>query len=209
MRKNELLKLLESVPNDCEIVLRTIICSEDEKLCSTVKEAYKDYDEEIKEEIFVIEPKEVIVANEDKYMNLYEEEKKKRESLEDRIKFISQHIRDLKNYLMECAPEDSPYKLGHEEIQKKIDVINSIDIVETENDYDGMIYVLVENTEENIKKLKSIGFTDDDIAESCGINNLEELEEDDDIDICMLAFKWADYYYKGKFYQIEDVPEEE
>ena len=153
--------------------------------------------------------KEVIVTNEDKYMKLYEEEKKKRESLEDRIKFISQHIRDLKNYLMECAPEDSPYKLGYEEIQKKIDVINSIDIVETESDSDGMIYVLVENTEENIKKLRSIGFTDDDIAESCGINNLEELEEYDDIDICMLAFKWADYYYKGNFYQIEDVPVEE
>lgn len=139
---------------------------------------------------------------------LLEEEKKKVKDEERTIKLLCQHIRELKMSLMEYAPKESSYSLNHDEIQKKLDVLNSMEVNETDSDGDGMIYVMVDNTEENIEKLHSIGFTDDDIAESCGVSSLDEIDREEDLDICMLAFRYADFYWHGKFIQSEDFARE-
>lgn len=151
-----------------------------------------------------IESKEIANIS---YKDALEEEKNKAKDMERTIKLLSQHIRDLKMSLREYAPKESTYYLGYDEIQKKLDVLNSIEVNETDSDGDGMIYAMVDNTEENIEKLHSIGFTDDDIAESCGASSLDEIDREQDLDICMLAFRYADFYWYGKFIQSEDIPE--
>lgn len=207
MKKVELLKLLEGVSDNTEIVVRTIMCGDDESYCSPVVKAYKDYDEEGGEDIFILNPKEVMFDGMEysEYKEKCEELKKKTESDKRTISLLTNHIRDLKMSLMEYAPKESSYSLNHDEIQKKLDVLNSIEVNETDSDGDGMIYVMVDNTEENIEKLHSIGFTDDDIAESCGVNSFDEIDREEDLDICMLAFRYADFYWYGKFVQSEDV----
>lgn len=141
-------------------------------------------------------------------MNLDNENKvydDKVKDMRETIKLLCENIKNLKMSLMEYAPKESSYSLNHDEIQKKLDVLNSIEVNETDSDGDGMIYVMVDNTEENIEKLHSIGFTDDDIAESCGVNSFDEIDREEDLDICMLAFRYADFYWYGKFVQSEDV----
>lgn len=121
------------------------------------------------------------------------------------IKYLKEEIETLKENLRCGVSEDSVYKLEKEEVQNKLDILNTIEINETDWDGEGLIYMMIDNTVENRNKLHAIGFTDEDIAESCGLNNIDELDPDEDIDICMLAFKYADYYSKGKFILAEDI----
>lgn len=121
------------------------------------------------------------------------------------IKFLKEEISNIKELIRIGVPENSVYKLEIEEVRNKLDILNTIDITETDSDGDGLIYMMIDNTIENKNKLNAIGFTDDDIAESCGLSNIDELDPNEDIDICMMAFKYADYYSKGKFILAEDI----
>lgn len=128
------------------------------------------------------------------------------EKAEEKVNtFLKELIIYLKKILKCYVPKDSIYSLSYNEIQKKLDVLNSIDINEIGHNEDGYVYILINNTKENIKKLHSIGFTDDDIAESCGVESFEEIDKEENLNICILTFKYTDYYTNGKFIQVEDI----
>ena len=88
---------------------------------------------------------------------------------------------------------------------EKLDLINSMIVSEGDSDTDGsMIYVLVDDTEENVKVLEELGATEEDFK-TMRVN--ENDEEYKNLDICSFAFNKlaADRWSKKEgFYFAQD-----
>ena len=118
---------------------------------------------------------------------------------------INSLCEEIKEYKLKMHDISSILKIEDEDIHEKIELLNELQVIETDYDGDTIIYCLVENTKENMELLHKIGFTDDEILDSCAFSDLEELSKSDTIDIAMLAFKYADIYYKDRFILFEDI----
>ena len=68
-------------------------------------------------------------------------------------------------------------------MKEKLTALNSLDVTDYSSDGFEMEYVLVENTEENVKVLMDTGFTREEI---------ESATDESDTDLCILAFQYAD-----------------
>lgn len=82
---------------------------------------------------------------------------------------------------------------------EKLRELNTIEVDDYDWDSDGIIYVAITNSEENVQKLKELGATEMDI---------EEMYMDDcgeELDIASFAFSslQADFYKRGKGFYIE------
>ena len=74
---------------------------------------------------------------------------------------------------------------------EKLDLINTMEFVDSDADCEGILYVLVEDNEENRDILHKIGLTDEDIKEECFV-------EYGMMDISMVAFRYSNYYNSKK-----------
>lgn len=69
--------------------------------------------------------------------------------------------------------------------EQKLELINSMEIIDTDSDGESLYYVLVKNSKENIDKLKTIGATDSDLQNAIDL-------EDQSIDISSIVFTYTD-----------------
>lgn len=79
--------------------------------------------------------------------------------------------------------------------KEKLDLINSMEIIESSSNGVEVEYILVEDNETNRNVLHKIGLTDGDIDDIC-------YSEDGNLDITVVAFEYADYFdgRDNKFY---------
>lgn len=80
--------------------------------------------------------------------------------------------------------------------RRKLNTLNQLQVTDWDCDSDSIVYVLVENIEQNKAIIISIGGTDSD---------LEEMGEDDNLDITTFAIERckADFYVNGSGFGIE------
>lgn len=69
--------------------------------------------------------------------------------------------------------------------EEKLELINSMEIIDTDSDGESLYYVLVKNSKENIDKLKTIGATDSDLQNAIDLG-------DQSIDISSIVFTYTD-----------------
>lgn len=85
--------------------------------------------------------------------------------------------------------------------REKLDLINSMEIIESSANGVEIEYILVKDNDENRKILNQIGLTEKDIESDC-------YPEDDMLDIVVVGFKFADFYDgKQKRFLVEDAKE--
>lgn len=70
---------------------------------------------------------------------------------------------------------------------EKLELINTMEFIESDGDCDGIVYVLVDDNKENRDILYKIGLTDEDIETYCN-------PEEDTLDISPIAFRYANWY---------------
>lgn len=81
------------------------------------------------------------------------------------------------------------------EKQKAIEVLNSMEIVESESDDDIMIFIYVDNSAENREKLMSLGVSEYDV--NMGTN--DHKGENDVLDLSHFAWSFAQWFDGERF----------
>lgn len=82
------------------------------------------------------------------------------------------------------------------ERQKAIEVLNSMEIIDSESDAEVMIFIYVENSEENREKVMSLGFSELEV--DMGAN--DHKAKNDVIDLNHFAWNFAEWFEDGNFF---------
>ncbi|MGE8038180.1 hypothetical protein [Lysinibacillus sp. NPDC093692] len=83
--------------------------------------------------------------------------------------------------------------------QKALEIINSIEIEEVDSDGETMLYANVEDNEENREKIRSLGYSDDEI------DNFKPYEDEPIIDLGLFVWDYANWFDGEKFIIKEDL----
>ncbi len=83
--------------------------------------------------------------------------------------------------------------------QKALEIINSIEIDEADSDGETVLYVNVEDNEENREKIRSLGYSDDEI------DNFKPYEDEPFIDLGLFVWDYANWFDGEKFIIKEDL----
>lgn len=77
--------------------------------------------------------------------------------------------------------------------QKALEIINSIEIDEADSDGETMLYVNVEDNDENREKIRSLGYSDDEI------DTFKPYDDEPFIDLWMFVWDYANWFDGEKF----------
>lgn len=77
--------------------------------------------------------------------------------------------------------------------QNALEIINSIEIDEVDSDGETMLYVNVEDNEENREKIRSLGYSDDEI------NNFKPYDDEPVIDLGFFVWDYANWFNGENF----------
>lgn len=87
--------------------------------------------------------------------------------------------------------------------QQALEILNSMPIIDTDNDGEAMIYIYVENSQENREKVMSLGFSEKDILDALYDYN----ENKDVIDLNHFAWDFAEWFDGNEFLEYAPVPQ--
>ncbi|MBD8521826.1 hypothetical protein [Lysinibacillus fusiformis] len=77
--------------------------------------------------------------------------------------------------------------------QKALEIINSIVIDEADSDGETMLYVNVEDNEENREKIRSLGYSDEEI------NTFKPYDDEPFIDLGLFVWDYANWFNGNQF----------
>ncbi len=88
-------------------------------------------------------------------------------------------------------------------LQKALEILNSMPIIDTDNDGEAMIYIYVGNSQKNQQKIMSLGFSEKDIQDAIYDYN----ENKDVIDLNHFAWDFAEWFDGKKFLEYAPLQE--